>query len=243
MKYTSKLILNWTEYEFGAGGGWYQPNANTILYLPIDNNDTSSTVYDHSTNQTDFNWYWTANYDTLASWKKVLNLTWSNWIYIDSALFTSWPATVNLWLYRDGDQGSDTWVFTLQHWGPDTWFIITFFDNTYLTSFLGTGGSWVWLNNRENTANQTWIQATTTYENWIMKMYINWILKQTFSWNMSFNQIQATSLGFSRYVENTIQNTRFLIWKMWSIIVEDKARTEQEISDYFDQTKSLYWIS
>lgn len=224
--------------------GW-KPWANTLLYLPIDNSDTSSIVYDHSTNQTDFNWYGTASYDTLSSWKKVLSFTWSNGIYIDSALFTSWPATVNLWLYRDGNQANDSWVFTLQHGGSssNTWFIITFFNNTYLTSFLGTGSGWVWLNNRENTDNQTWIQVTTTYENWTMKMYINWILKQTISWNMSFNQIQATSLGFSRYVDSVFQNTRFLNWKIWSIIVEDKARIAEEVADYFDQTKSLYWIS
>ena len=36
---------------------------------------------------------------------------------------------------------------------------------------------------------------------------------------------------------------RHFQWGMSNVIVENKTWTQQEISDYFDSTKSLYWIS
>lgn len=70
MKYTSKLILNWTEYEFGAESGW-QPWANTLVYYNINDNDTNSTIYDLSWNNVDQTWIWTAWYTTDATYGRV----------------------------------------------------------------------------------------------------------------------------------------------------------------------------
>jgi hypothetical protein len=36
---------------------------------------------------------------------------------------------------------------------------------------------------------------------------------------------------------------RKLYWQLSNVIFEDKARTSQEVSDYYDQTKWDYWIS
>ena len=228
------------QYKSDWGGGW-QPWVNTLVYMPIDSSDTSAIVYDHSSSNNDFTWYWTADYTTLTSWKRVINLTWSNGIYIDSALVTSQPVTINLWLYRDWNQSNDSSVFVNQQ---DRWWMVgAWFNNSELASFYDQWWSLVWFNNKYSTSDQTWYNVAITFDSNTLTMYINWTQYTQNSWNnCDFSSVLATSFWFARNISWT-QNFRHMTWKMWDLIVESKVRTAQEIADYYDLTKWDYWIS
>lgn len=221
---------------------WWQPWVNTVLYIPIDSSDTSSVVYDHSTNSNDFSWYGTADYDTLTSWKRVINLNWSNWIYIDTALITAQPVTISLWVYRDWNQNNDGNVFANQQ---DIWWMcMAWFNSSELASFYDQNGSLVWFNNKYSTSDQTWYNIAVTFDSNTLTMYVNWVQFTQNSWNnCDFSSVDATSFWFTRHAWGVSYNRRYMTWKMWDMIVEDKVRTSQEVADYFDQTKWDYWIS
>ena len=224
------------------GGGWWQPWVNTLVYMPIDSSDTASTVYDHSSNNTDFTWYWTADYDTLTSWKRVINLTWSNGIYIDSALVTAQPVTINLWLYRDWNQSNDGNVFANQQ--DRWWMCVAWFSNSQLASFYDQNGSLVWFNNKYSTSDQTWYNVAITFDSNTLTMYVNWTQYTQNSWNScDFSSVDATSFWFTRHAWGSSYNRRYMTWKMWDLIVESKVWTATEISDYYDSSKWQYGIS
>lgn len=240
-KYIDRYYLNWEVYGIKFGGEWWQPWVNTLVYMPIDNSDTNSTVYDHSTNQTNFSWYWTASYDTLTSGKKVAVFDGTNWIYVDSQLITSQPCTVNLYVYRNWNQNNDNTIFA--HQADYNWIVAAWFNSSDMSCFYDQGGSLIWLNDSYTTNNQEWYNLVFTISSWTITTYINWqlIYSDTGYWPWLSN-ILATSFWFSRNISWNM-NFRYMNGKMWSMIIEDKARTAQEISDYYNQTKSLYWIS
>lgn len=244
-KYIDRYYLNGEEYGIKFGGWGWQPWANTILYLPIDDSDTSSTVYDHSTNQSDFSWYWTAWYETLASGKKVITLSWSNWIYIDDDIITAQPKTISLWHYRDWNQSNDWSIFVSQNDNPwPRWLIVAYTNNNnWMSAFYGDNADWRNYGNRFNPLDQTWYNMVVVLNSNTITLYVNWNQETTGSWSTPvFTGIPANSFWFTRS-NNRNTNTRFMSWKLGSVIIEDKAWTSDEITDYFNQTKSLYGIS
>lgn len=221
----------------------YNVTPNTLLYLPVDDSDSSSTVYDHSLNNNNNSWYGTANYETLATWKRVLKFTWSNWIYIDSPIITSQPVTISLRLYRDWNQGWDYSIFINQSdWSWKLWWVIFAFRNTTNASaFYGSWNAWNWMNNTYSIDNQTWKYITITLNNNKITTYINSVEITNASWNTPlFSYVTATSIWFTR-TNNVSSNYRFMRWKVWEIIVENKIWTNEERNAYFNKTKSKYW--
>lgn len=232
-------------YGGSLWGGWWKPWANTLLYLPIDDDDTSSIVYDHSTNQTNFTWYWTAAYDTLSSGKRVITFSGGNGIYIDTNITTTQPLTISLWHYRNWNQSNDGSIFVSQSDSPWPRGLIVSYTNTrnWMSAFYWDDAGWRNYGNRFNPLDQTWYHIVVVLDSNTITMYVNWSQNTTWSWNTpSFWLIPANSFWFTRS-NNINTNTRFLNWKMGSVIIENKARTAQEISDYYNLTKWDYWIS
>ena len=68
--------------------------------------------------------------------------------------------------------------------------------------------------------------------------------------------VDGTQLTMTQYATSSF-NTNWTWYWLWGLrsndttkqiafseyIIENKERTSQEVSDYFNQTKSLYWIS
>jgi len=216
----------------------WQPWVNTIVYMPIDASDTSSIVYDHSTNWNDFNWHWTANYDTLASWKRVLSFWGSNWIYVDTNLITAQPITMNIWVKRNGTQADSAWVFTSQKQYNGAFMLDWWAFNQWNTLSFVVGGSAIY--NKPYNDN-TRYNVVGVLDNWEISLYFNGQLQWTQSVTVNLST-DANSFGFTR---NNWENMNYRFFNGWmaDMIIEDKAWTLQEIQDYFDQTKANYWIS
>lgn len=233
MKYTSKLILNWTEYEFGAGGGgWWQPWANTIAYYPLT---STSTVNDMSGNNNTLTNRW-AIFTTLL-WVDCADIN-NNGFYI-SSWFTLNTETISCWFnLKNGNihntiikQWSSFWQNVFGVWyRPSLWLAITDWWWSWTKEIIVSWDLTVW----------QWYHLVLTQENWKnWKMYLNWNLYT--SWWDS----RTTTPDWPFYIWYSDINPSNTYWYNYisEVIIENKVRTAQEISNYFNQTKSLYWIS
>lgn len=241
MKYTSKLILNWTEYEFGAGGwGWWQPWANTVLYYDFEH--TSWTT------ETDLAWNYNGTYQngsptiwTLASWKKYFDTEWTNCLNTNNTLSTLNydNSTVCLWFNLQAGNKS---FFGQERWWVQWWTIFGENYNWNNSFCLGSDS-----NSRSvASSTDTWYNVVIVNDGIKTTLYSNWqqVSQKNMTssiWNKYFHVGWAAN--YSPTSPQTVPSNN--IWDTFfgSIIIENKARTAQEVSDYYDLTKSLYGIS
>lgn len=219
--------------------GWRQPWANTVAYYPLT---SETTVNDMKGMGTAYNLS-TAGSPTFVTrwWVSCAYLDW-----VDDA-FTQGSITTNLiwneftclfWSYLESwDTGAE--VSTLLYsWWKFYWWYIEHSKSSISSEVL----NWSWNNLSKsltiptNTRNLIGITHNSSS---ITTLYYNWALQAT----------KTQALG--------LKNTHFVIWagnytwtleyyKKWAmsnVILENKARTADEISDYYNQTKSIYWIS
>ena len=93
-----------------------------------------------------------------------------------------------------------------------------------------------------NAQQWQWYHIALTAEQWNnnWKIYVNcvdvtsWWAVSSYAW-----------IGWTNFRINWFfwQSWYGINWYMSNFIVENATRTAQEISDYYNQTKSLYWIS
>ena len=71
-------------------------------------------------------------------------------------------------------------------------------------------------------------------------MVKNW---NKLSWYVNWNFINTVTMSTDQWsFQYSTQYSELQPWTYWEIIVEDKARTAQEVSDYYNQTKANYWL-
>lgn len=236
----TKLMLNWEEYEireYVEPGR--QPGVNTIAYYPLD---STNTVNDKTTNHYDLTNY--VNDHPVLFW----TYQWVDCAYFDEhcALGRSWnpltwhpELTMSLWCYRLWQtKGYNQNLVGL--WSTNaTNAIILWLNHSGYNLYLG------WRTNDRNTwytlSTGSWTNVIATYDGGTtVKIYINNQSPITLSvtqytlWNWYINiwsWVWQQADGDSFY------------WYISNVIIEDKARSAQEISDYYNQTKSLYGIS
>lgn len=213
----------------GWGWGW-QPWANTVAYYPLD---------------TDFNDASSNNYNLTNSWWVITTLDWVACAYYDGSSHSA-TATPTF----TGTRTLSCW------WNPAStsgvmWIIVTgnLYNNnekwwTQQNSWVLWGSEWRTTNQSVNSnitvTTWTWYYVVTTIENWTeAKIYVNGVLANTLTRN---NPIQnsywlAVGSNFSDLFSEPAT------WYISNAIIEDKARTAQEVSDYYNLTKWNYWIS
>lgn len=213
--------------------GW-KPWVNTIAYYPLD---STNTVDDLSWNNLTLTGWWTYQFWTYG---------WVDCCSISNGYFTanhswSWDITILAWCNQQWQPANDTGVIAMTYdtghpvsqiwynkesnrpnYDPDGW-------------IYGYAERWGldYTTNYHNSTNQWYLVACT--RDWSsINLYINWVLEKTWtisSWTWAYSQ-----LGVSRDI-------RSMVWYVSNVIFEDKIRTAQEISDYYNQTKWNYWIS
>ena len=206
--------------------GW-KPWANTICYLPIDDNDTTSTVYDHSWNGNNFSCT-NCSFQTSSGGKRVLHLF--NWRLSKSGVMLPSPFfTINIWsscakLFSHIDKSG----FTKNYW-------ITISDNnvSFLTWSSVTSISWTPIRNSRYNI------CVTINTNNNQKVYINWVQVGSSSANPDWTRM-STVTTYLWYDDWQSQSST---WYIWATILESGNRTEQQVLDYFNLTKRDYWIS
>ena len=229
--------------EWGWGGGW-QPWENTIAYYQVNDSDTSSNVYDNYWNN-DATRYWTASYETLPSWKRVINFTWSNWLYCWNKVIPSQPYTINLWLYQNWSQSPDNTVISNQNDDWNYWNILAYYDATTLIDFYWWWDwNWYSYSTDNGTALSTWTRHNVVVVvNWnTIQFYVDSVLIKTNTYAVApdFTNSTDLSIWFLHSNWQGSSNFRFFNGKLSELIFESKGRTIQEISDHYNQTKALY---
>ena len=207
----------------------WQPWANTEAYFPLEDD-----YIDKSKNNISMTKNWTISFTTLSSWKKVANFQWWT-IYSDNnfmSLLTngytvSYWYTVNKSSTNRRNQFYLWWDFrTLECWATT---LETWWSGWWKTKLYYYGDNSVW-----DTSHNGWLNVAITVENHTsVKMYINWNLYTSHSTTQS-----SWLLGI--WYSASIWD--YHNWYMSEFIVENKIRTAQEISDYYNQTKANYWL-
>ena len=217
-----------------SGWGWWQPWVNTLAYFPL--NSVSE--------ETDQIWTW-----TYSSWGKPTFWTYTS-ANVDCASFDSSTGMQYTWSMPM------TGIFTFSFWAYSTW---TSWDDWKAIDMVNSndGGtrinicyySWryqyyIWSYGMDSSGvlvvpNNSWHYITAIADGTTMYFYVDWLLSHSINYSYS----STTLNGFN--IWNQIWNglSRHWKWYLSEIIIENKVRTLQEISDYYDQTKWDYWIS
>ena len=230
MWYKVKKIYQWTNLVRPV----WKPNANTIAYYPLD---------------TDFNDYMgNYNMETKAWSPTITTLNWVKCCYFNGssdignnnlhtntiwANFTlSWwvniPANNELTLFS---------CLTASLW----WRSICYRTEWNVTLMRTSSSNTVTIKDNIAVADGTWKHIVTVSDNWTIKLYHNWELKNTGTATPWLNTNWLARIWGNNY--NDWQ------WDRWfskgyasRVIIENKVWTATEISDYYNYTKTDYWI-
>lgn len=205
-----------------------EPWEDTVAYYPFKED-----FDDHS-------WNWNILSNTQYLNKQTL---WYNWIH------SVWPTTPSIWLALQNNNNvkfislwckvnTSSWVAEIcriWNYGSSCWYtshIQTDLDNKF-TVFTNTSFSrWAisnWL------SFNAWHHVTIWYDWSKIVISKDWIQETLYngSWYNFDNEIRLCWLNINWNVNFTLSE----------VILESKVRTAQEISDYFNGTKSKYGIS
>ena len=229
------IYQSWTEKELqnayiGEYPERWQPWANTIAYYPLT---SSSTVNDLS-----WNGYNLTNYNTVTFWAEsgsgnvdCAKFSRNNWIYKSWSLFT-WNPTFTVSIWSKMDNTSYGWINMRWFWRSSSnyWFWIWIRNGSELYT-------WVWSNDKNTwaTVDTGWHHVVFAYSSWSWTVYLDWTAVYNWTWSPNIQN------------NNTAIWANAAPWDWWSgylseAIFEDKARTAQEVSDYYNQTKAIYGL-
>lgn len=211
---------------------WYIPWSNTLAYFPLEN-DTLDHSWNNRTLQESASW--TATKQSL--WY-LMNGTpyvadiWATAKFISAWInvVTYWSSTVSLlwmWDWYFAYQFKENWISTMWwQWGHvkkvysvSNW---TFYraDNYYDTT------SWVWYN------------MACWYNNSHAVFYINWEVY----WDTTYIPTPPSNSAFiiSNRFSSSSDNSSSMIFS--DVIIEDTLRDTTKYQDYYNSTKSNYWL-
>lgn len=241
----SKVFVWDTQVRPSWWGGW-QPWANTLAYYPLetDTNDYSWNGRNGTNNWVTFsNWLWVFNGSSYVSlW------TWS-WTNIQTNM------TISVWFKWNGSWSKDNTIISKsQYYMPSysSWYYAITIHET--DKYLGWGYySWSDYNMHPMNFRSTgwwsptiwpvvlanrWYHVVITNDWTTKKAYIDGVLYATenISSTTSTASIDTRIGSFVKYNYDSYFN-----WNISNVILENKTRTDQEVADYYNQTKDIYW--
>lgn len=210
---------------------WWQPWANTIAYYPLtqDANDYSWNNYNITTS-------WASSYTPDGA---LLPDSFHAWLLIPFNIYTSNTYTFSIWQkpLHIPPREDMRWIDCSEN---GNYRLISLWYSLYYNTKLehrrwGNSSSvfWTYINYSVDTR----YYCTYTIDNGTIKTYVNW----NNLWTKTWVSWHTCALRF--WQEWNMWADRHWYWYMKDIIIENKVRTVQEISNYYNQTKSLYWIS
>ena len=181
------------------GGEWHwKPWSNTVAYYNINDNDTSSYIYDLSWNNYTQTWHWTAWYDTDATYWRVATFNWSSYTQA-SSIVNFWSEYTFIALFKTTSTSNQAvviecaasttypiWLALNNYWAYSLWSAWQGNSNSnvnYWTSWEATTNSWTML---------VW----TRDSNWTGRIYKNWTLLT--SWTVTspnYSSWEALQIG------------------------------------------------
>lgn len=193
---------------------WWKPWANTIAYYPFKND-----IKDYSGNW--HNWYiarWTTTFSD--------NACQFNTLRCNDTLFSNYSGDITILAYVLSATSTAGFWFATDWTRYPIW---KFLENNF----------WIYNGWREvaNWQSLTFPNLLVAVKLWTsVTLYIWDTVNATWTTNKS---IPANTNWICIWGYGSNNETM----KVWNLIVETKARTAQEVLDYYNQTKWDYWIS
>ena len=214
------------EYEYD-----YEPNANTLLYLPFtEDTQNKASSWITTTNS------WVTI--TTFGWVDCASFNWSS-TYLSTSSFSIWDNTTIIWVYNNRPESDTDAQYLFKQ------------NNTFYCWFIG------YLLSTNKNWTRYWVRTSDWYaamgcagwiNKWIMYAWVKDGTKYTvyaFDWTTENKNetTNATDTGtWITYIWKPTWSSYYFNWYMSRFIVENKAWSEQEILEYGNSTKSKYWL-
>lgn len=221
-------ILNMIYWATWWGGWWWEPWANTLAYYHIEDDD-DTTIHDRAGNN-DLS-YTSNSYITDADAGRVANLAGQN--------YASW-SVINMWT----EYTEIAWVYQSNSSGEQSIFTQNASSSRYPSTWLLTRNWWyiacVSMSDKQTSVRfptNAWTMICwTRNSNWDMKLYLNWVYQTTVS------NTDTPNYNGWEWFYLWLWRTTYYKWKWYfkTLILENKERTAQEVTAYFNQTKANY---
>lgn len=213
----------------------WKPWANTLAYYDFEN-DSWTTLKNWASSWTTYDGTFlsTPSYWTTTAWKKYFICNKNNYATTPAVPFNYGNVTINLWMDNLGDS-ADWFVF----W---TWWRSYSAPNVVIIDIWASGTMALWNSSTEYNFWRPlwWHLMTFTGDGSNSKYYIDWTLIQTKSYSTSTTN--SYQIWIWTIYEQKSQSTRWFWGYFWAVMIEGKVWTVQEIQDYYDLTKSNYWL-
>lgn len=199
----------------------FKPTANTIAYFPLINDQTDKV------------------------WSAYVNVTWTKQnVWFKFTASSSQKLTVanvtqkvyftSLWgQWNTRATSNDTISFFTKDGG------LRFCWYHTSSSSIGTWGgynsssTWIGSNYGSRSVPQnTWFHLACGWKNWVYRAYINWSLV----WSGSGTPKSYTGDDMG------LMSNNWCAWTFSDIIYEKELWTDQQVADYYNLTKSNYWL-
>jgi len=205
----------------------WQPWANTKFYYNINDNDTTSTIYDLSGNWVDMTWYGNPSFSTDVTYGRVAEFDWSSYTQANNRVNLWSECTMIALVNRSSWDAVVIECTSPSAWG--VWIAYSWDVNKYAWWYW-----WAWASDPKEirsltnyVSNQRVMIATTRDSSWTARIYVNWVLDNTLSWmnNPNYSSWEALQLGRWRYGW-----PQYITWKIKLVIWEDRCWTDAEIA-------------
>ena len=229
--------------------GW-KPWANTIAYYPLE------------TDTNDYSWNnrnWTNNWVTFSDWLWVFNG--SSYISLGTGSWTNIQTnmTISVWFRWNWSWSKDNMVVAKsQYYAPWTWYSNYAFyaisiheEDRYLMAWfynqsdfnahpLNFRTTWWWSPTLWPVSQSNkWYHVVITNDWTTKKAYIDWTLVATET-NTSTSSTQSVDTRIGSAVRYNYDS--YFNWNISKVIFEDKTWSADEVSEYYNNTKSNYWL-
>lgn len=205
----------------------FVPWTDTVAYYKFDNN-----LNDSSGNWLDMSWYGTAVYWTTAQWATYATFDWTNFSnYLNWYTYDNSAYTISFWLTFPNFLV--WWVWAIIDFWTSTW------DNVYIR-VTDKNATFKVNDNIIDTNTNQWHYYALVIKNWVVYAYrdvLNLWELCTISGTISTN----ARLRLGNEWNGSTNGYHAGRWSLSELILETKARTTQEVLDYYNASKIYYW--
>ena len=222
----------------------FTPWADTVAYYPFNWNMNDSSWNNRNLSVAQ----WTFTYWALSWWAKYVQTNFNSYSsQISNFPLNSNSATISFWM---------SFVYwTAWNWNTSSTYWASVFDLVWSNNVLRPVLSWLYNSSLRywfwyiNTVNQTefyvpsvsesWHLYTIVCNWWTASIYIDWALRKTWTYTVQnwygfiLNTVAWNSTQKRDYSSRD---------KLSELIFENRQWTAQEISNYYNLTKSNYWL-
>lgn len=201
-----------------------QPTGTTIAYYPLTSSTTTSDQSWNNRNLTNYNTsFWTYQWINCAYWNSVKHL---------NTPTLSWVKTLSLWTYWAWHTSGSSYSPTFTYWTGTTNNLQWLYEDDKYTLWNSSG--YVVVNSQIKNQWYHYVLVLSTTEK---KLYFNWALVGT----ANNSSLSDWMFYFFCFINNQSW-INYYHWWISNVIIESKEWTAQEVLDYYNDTKSNYWL-